>query len=617
MFRYAIFGLLLAATGLASVRLGERGARAFEQLMIDRIERGLVVLEIDWAEVRANGLRLELRGHAPDIYARDLALEFSRATAPIAVVTDYTTVGQAPPPRRDPIWVEILRDDQGLTLTGRFWGEKMRDSMIANLTAVAPELEIHDLTGINAARPGNDWGPELQLAALAAARLPNAYVSVEPGAVQIGGSVRDEEHRNAVSLELLALAGDTVRLTFQLREPLLVAAPFAFAVVKDSSGGMRLEACVVRDDAEQAMLEAALNRLGIALEGAGCSVALGGPTGDWGKAVSVGLEALAALPSGRFRLEYHTAELAALQPANAAELETALTALAVALPPGYSLRRGLAAIEETPEPTVNEGRYWMRFNRADGQVVLSGAVAGQSARQVIRTYAAAQFSQDLLRPAMIVVGIGRDDEGQPTGWAAAALVALDALRGITDGEVELSPGRIMVKGTVAGAAEAGRLHRMIERGAPEGYVFQSALRVDLPAQVAAVTLSPPRCAVVLSASIKVETVSFAPGSAVIETSSQAALDRLGDVLRRCDSSQIEIGGHTDSQGSVGLNQRLSQARAEAVLDELIARGVPLDMLSAQGYGEEQPVASNETETGRAQNRRIEFKSLGQELKAGD
>ena len=56
---------------------------------------------------------------------------------------------------------------------------------------------------------------------------------------------------------------------------------------------------------------------------------------------------------------------------------------------------------------------------------------------------------------------------------------------------------------------------------------------------------------------------------------------------------------------------------EAVLDELIARGVPLDMLSAQGYGEEQPVASNETETGRAQNRRIEFKSLGQELKAGD
>ncbi len=205
MFRYAIFGLLLAATGLASVRLGERGARAFEQLMIDRIERGLVVLEIDWAEVRANGLRLELRGHAPDIYARDLALEFSRATAPIAVVTDYTTVGQAPPPRRDPIWVEILRDDQGLTLTGRFWGEKMRDSMIANLTAVAPELEIHDLTGINAARPGNDWGPELQLAALAAARLPNAYISIEPGAVRIGGSVRDEEHRNAVSLELLAL----------------------------------------------------------------------------------------------------------------------------------------------------------------------------------------------------------------------------------------------------------------------------------------------------------------------------------------------------------------------------------------------------------------------------
>jgi OOP family OmpA-OmpF porin len=135
------------------------------------------------------------------------------------------------------------------------------------------------------------------------------------------------------------------------------------------------------------------------------------------------------------------------------------------------------------------------------------------------------------------------------------------------------------------------------------------LTIDLPAHVAAAPLSAPRCAVVLSAAVKMLPIAFAPGSAVFETGSQEVLDQLGEILRRCGNGRIEIGGHTDSQGSKGLNQRLSRARAEAVLDALIARGVRLDRLAARGYGEEQPIASNETEAGRARNRRIEFMAV--------
>jgi OOP family OmpA-OmpF porin len=98
---------------------------------------------------------------------------------------------------------------------------------------------------------------------------------------------------------------------------------------------------------------------------------------------------------------------------------------------------------------------------------------------------------------------------------------------------------------------------------------------------------------------------------MFESGSRAALDRLGEILRRCDSGRIEIGGYTDSRGREELNQRLSQARAEAVLDALIARGVTLDRLSARGYGEERPAATNDNEAGRALNRRIEFTALVQ------
>ena len=95
------------------------------------------------------------------------------------MVTDYTSVSLAPPPQRQPIRVEILRDEHGLTLTGRFHGEPMRARLIAALAALAPGLEVHDLTGINAARPGAGWGPELDIAALAAAGDGAALATME------------------------------------------------------------------------------------------------------------------------------------------------------------------------------------------------------------------------------------------------------------------------------------------------------------------------------------------------------------------------------------------------------------------------------------------------------
>ena len=70
---------------------------------------------------------------------------------------------------------------------------------------------------------------------------------------------------------------------------------------------------------------------------------------------------------------------------------------------------------------------------------------------------------------------------------------------------------------------------------------------------------------------------------------------------------IEIGGHTDDRGSVSYNERLSQARAESVRQYLIGRNVSADQLTAKGYGASQPLADNDTEAGRAENRRVEFR----------
>jgi OOP family OmpA-OmpF porin len=245
----------------------------------------------------------------------------------------------------------------------------------------------------------------------------------------------------------------------------------------------------------------------------------------------------------------------------------------------------------------------MRLRWTGEMIEVSGLAADATTRRLIESYAAATFGRASLRPALALGG-----RGVPADWDLAALAALDALGAAATGEAELAPGRIALSGTTAGGAEAGRLHRTLAEAAPEGYAVTTALTVDLPAAVAAVPLTPARCARALNDAVLVQPIGFDPGSAVFESGSGDKLDRLASILRRCTPAPIEIGGHTDSQGSTDLNQRLSRARAEAVLDALLARGVRLDNMRARGYGESQPVASNDTEAGRALNRRIAFRA---------
>jgi len=83
-------------------------------------------------------------------------------------------------------------------------------------------------------------------------------------------------------------------------------------------------------------------------------------------------------------------------------------------------------------------------------------------------------------------------------------------------------------------------------------------------------------------------------------------DVVDTILRNPQLTKIRIEGHTDNSGTPQYNQTLSETRAQAVLDYLIESGVPPERLEAVGYGQDQPVAANKTEAGRAKNRRVDF-----------
>ncbi|MFC3606633.1 OmpA family protein [Stutzerimonas tarimensis] len=101
-------------------------------------------------------------------------------------------------------------------------------------------------------------------------------------------------------------------------------------------------------------------------------------------------------------------------------------------------------------------------------------------------------------------------------------------------------------------------------------------------------------------------ITFATNSADIASNFYAPLNNLANTFRQYDQNSIEIVGHTDSTGAYQYNQTLSQRRAQSVANYLTSQGVNPARVTTRGAGPDQPIASNNTEAGRSQNRRVEI-----------
>ena len=106
--------------------------------------------------------------------------------------------------------------------------------------------------------------------------------------------------------------------------------------------------------------------------------------------------------------------------------------------------------------------------------------------------------------------------------------------------------------------------------------------------------------------VRLNNVFFDTGKAILRDESAPELDRMVVVMNENPKLAVELGGHTDNTGSNEINTKLSQDRADAVREYLIGKGIEPDRVASKGYGETKPVTANDTDTGRQQNRRVEF-----------
>lgn len=116
--------------------------------------------------------------------------------------------------------------------------------------------------------------------------------------------------------------------------------------------------------------------------------------------------------------------------------------------------------------------------------------------------------------------------------------------------------------------------------------------------------------IAVGSKIALRNIFFDVGKATLRSESNAELDRLVKLLKDVPSLKVEISGHTDNTGSASLNDKLSQDRADAVVNYLNGKGIAANRLTSKGYGSNRPVASNNSASGRQENRRTEFEIIG-------
>ena len=192
--------------------------------------------------------------------------------------------------------------------------------------------------------------------------------------------------------------------------------------------------------------------------------------------------------------------------------------------------------------------------------------------------------------------------GAPGGFSAAVTPAMGALSRLSTGTLVVTDREVKLSGDALYDAAAGQIRAGLGKDFPQNFQFKA----DVSIKPAVAPVDATVCQQLFSELLGKAKIRFESARATIDPDSAGLLDHLIETASRCPTVNIEVAGHTDTDGDEAANQSLSERRAQAVVDDLVKAGLPSSRFTAVGYGSTQPIAANDTEDGKAQNRRIEF-----------
>ena len=261
----------------------------------------------------------------------------------------------------------------------------------------------------------------------------------------------------------------------------------------------------------------------------------------------------------------------------------------------------------------------------EGNIVLQGVMGSQQEiAAAVKAVQGAYGTMQIDNQMQLADGVA------PADWLNSVAGLLPALQGLENASLKVSAAGNSIGGDLPSDADKAGLLAKAQQVLGAGIADQLAVKAlvapeptPMPTPVAAaptkvepaVASTPEQQAVTncqqqLNDAMTGKTVLFETNRSVIKKDSLALLDSLASIISSCQSSiagrGIQVSGHTDNVGNDTYNQKLSQQRAGVVKDYLVKKGIEGGLITSVGLGESKPIASNDDEAGRSQNRRITF-----------
>ena len=543
--------------------------------------------EHPWAQILISGRDLTVTGLAPDEDDQASALDLIRSVYGVRVASDASVLL----PEESPYRFSAQKTESGITLRGFVPNESARAEIIATVTGTLPGIALNDQ--LKLAR-----GAPVGLISLAGYGL-SSFPRFTTGSVEIidrtmrisGQALNPEDHEEALA-SLSAIPPSAGVLSSIDIKPAAVIGPYVWSADVDA-GRVIFSGYVPNADVRQSIRERASGLWADLKVDDETRLAFGVPEGvDWLPAVEQALGVAAKLSRGKVSLTDGILSVSG-EARDADAFRSIQSMLSGRFEGGV-----VVGTSDIGMAGMTGGQWSARLR--DEALELSGSVPSEAVRDVILDTARLKFGTIAVRDSLQVVPMSSQD------FEAAALTALQALSRLGSGEVRIEGQSVELDGTGYNEAALADAEGLLADGLPEGYSGTSSVSLD---DMARDPLSTDACQTQLNRLVASNVVRFETAAAEIEDHSFGFLDRVAHVAQQCGGVRLEISGHTDSDGLESDNQILSERRAEAVRAFMIAAGVAANRLVAVGYGESRPLAENDTDEGKAANRRIEFQVL--------
>jgi OOP family OmpA-OmpF porin len=489
------------------------------------------------------------------------------------------------PARAEPFVWSAEFDGESLSLSGYVPNDIARQSLLESAGRALPGVQVVDEMRIASGAP-DGFVDAAGFAISALSRFDEGGVALDGMLLDVSGKARTVDDYESVDAAFSAALPRGMRVASSTITPATVS-PYGWRGEK-AEGKVTLTGYVPSPAAKDAVTTAAQELFAGDSLIDNVRIAAGEPRMDWIGAIKFAMGQLSRLDRGSVVLDegIFSIEGEAASPEAFTEL---LTANAQTLPASLEL-----ASADVEPPVASPYRF--AATRTPNAVRLDGYVTSEADREAILSVVKGKFGSVELVDSLAYAS------GAPENFMRAATVAVNAVGRLAGGRSEIADTTVNISGGAYYPAAAGAVVDSVADSMPQDFDVAVSIMVRQPGQ----PVAPLRCRDLLQTLLALGRIEFDGGEADISDDSFGILDRVAATLGRCPEATIDVGAHTDSEGSTANNLELSQSRADAIVEFLVDAGVKRERLTAVGYGEAKPITDNASPEGRVANRRIEF-----------